>query len=145
VEETFESPKLIWEFISQHVTREDRWTWTESALIVPQVGELSSKWSDFSIEIPGLTDQPGFNPEVELHEVFELVRIRFCLYGFPGTVRGEEFQDVLVSLPKRLWQQMNRGKSGLAANEWSQIMPLHVYTTRGKDTVRILVTDEIPF
>ena len=133
--------KTIWELISRHVSRPDRWTWTDSALVVPQVNQLDSKWSDYKIPIVGLSDDSLFDPDVKLSEIFEKLRIRFCLYDFPSTVRGEEFQDVIVSVPSQLWARMHRPKSGMGSPDWAQIMPIHTYITRGKDQVHLIVGD----
>jgi hypothetical protein len=63
------------------------------------------------------------------------------LYDFPSTIRGEEFQDVIVSVPSQLWARMHRPKSGMGSPDWAQIMPIHTYITRGKDQVHLIVGD----
>ncbi len=139
VNEVENPTRMLWELISRHVARPDRWNWTDSALVVPQVIEMESKWSDYQIPIPGVSDRPGFSSDVKLGEIFEQLRIRYCLYDFPATVRGEEFQEVIVSVPTNLWAKMNRSKSGMGSPDWAEIMPLHTYITRGKDLVHLVI------
>lgn len=137
--EAQDSTGQLWKLISEHVSRNDRWSWTDSLLVVPQIQQLESKWSDYEVPIKGLSDQPDFNPDIQLSEIFSKLRIRFALYDFPTTVRGEQFQDVIVAVSKPLWAHFHRPKSGLGSQEWAQIMPLHTYITRAKDRVQIVV------
>ncbi len=139
VDEVEDTTRILWELISKHVGRPDRWSWTDSALVVPQVSELESKWSDYQIPILGVSDRPEFASDVKLGEIFEQLRIRYCLYDFPSSVRGEEFQEVIVSVPGLLWARMNRPKTGMASPDWAEIMPLHTYITRAKDLVHLVI------
>jgi hypothetical protein len=141
VTETNAPTQELWERIAKHVQRTDRWYWTESALVVPLVSQLSSKWSEYSVPIPGFSDQEGFDPDIQLVDAFGPLKIRYALYDFPASVRGEEFQDVIISVPNALWKKMHQQKTGLGSNDWAEIMPLHVYITRGKDLVQIVVGD----
>ena len=129
----------LWERISKHLTKPDRWHWTDSALVVPQISELESRWSEYEVAIPGVSDVAGFDPEITLEELCTKHKLRWVLFGMPGSVRGEEFQEVLVSIDELKWAMIHRHKQGLGSQEWGEIMPLHVFVTRAKDQVTIIV------
>lgn len=137
--EAEDSTHMLWYLIGEHLNRDDRWSWTDSLLVVPMIQQLDSKWSDYQVPIRGLTDQPDFDPEIALIDIFGKLRIRFALYDFPTSVRGEQFQDVVVAVAPALWKKYLKPKSGMGSQDWAQIAPLHTYITRAKDRVQLVI------
>lgn len=130
----------LWTQVGKHMTRLDRWSWTDSMLVVPQVGDLESKWSEFEVEIPGLTDISGFDPEISFARISEFLPVRIVPVSNPESVRGEEFQDVVISLSSAHWAFLESTKGGLDSRKWAMIMPLHTFITRATDSLRIFIS-----
>jgi hypothetical protein len=120
-------------------TAEQVWTWTESALFVFDGSQGESKWSDYQVEIPGVSDQPGFDVDTSLWQILPAMNVRGIRFSDPISVRGQEFQDVLICISRRRWSQFRTAKTGMDGPSWASIMPIHTFTTRAIDSVLIIV------
>ncbi len=129
----------LWNQVAKHMSRTDRWSWTDALLVVPQAGDMESKWSHFKVEIPGLSDQDDFDPEISFAQISEFLPVRIASVSMPESVRGEEFQDVVVSLSESHWSFLESTKGGLDSRKWAMIMPLHTFITRATDSIRIFI------
>ena len=129
----------VWKALSMFASRSDRWTWTESALFVFDGSQGESKWSDYQVEIPGVSDQPGFDVDTSLWQILPAMNVRGIRFSDPISVRGQEFQDVLICISRRRWSQFRTAKTGMDGPSWASIMPIHTFTTRAIDSVLIIV------
>jgi len=129
----------IWEEVSRIASRQDRWTWSESALFVYDSDQLQMKWNEFEVSIPGITDSIDFDKSSSLEAILRILNFRLVKYSTSQLVRGQEFQDVVVSVSNRLWSVFHKRKIGMSGDSWKAILPIHTFTTRAIDSVHIIV------
>ena len=82
----------------------------------------------------------------ELSNRFALVLrdkiFRHVLFNDPESVRGTEYQEVLLILSMTQWVELT-GSSVVESNvDWNRASPIHMFLTRARDTVTILIDDE---
>jgi len=129
----------LWKTVSRLAGIGNRWNWTESILFVSDGFQGSSRWRDFQIELPGISDQPGFDKDSTVQSVLTSLNSRFVDFNNSSSVRGQEFQDVVICISKDRWEQFETGKTGMDGPSWKAIMPIHTFTTRAIDSVEIHV------
>ena len=101
-------------------TRPFRWNWTEPVLVVWGSEELSNRFA-----------------LVLRDKIF-----RHVLFNDPESVRGTEYQEVLLILSMTQWVELT-GSSVVESNvDWNRASPIHMFLTRARDTVTILIDDE---
>lgn len=101
-------------------SRPFRWNWTEPVLVV---------WGneDLKTQHGSMLDGRTF---------------RQVLYKDPEAVRGTEYQEVLLVLGMTDWVELT-GSSTIASDvTWKRSSPIHMFLTRARDTVTILIDDE---
>lgn len=112
--------ELLEKEISGVMNRSFRWTWTEPVLIV---------WGD-----EGLKSDLGRNLQKNTFRQVD--------FSDPESVRGTEYQEVILVLTKTQWLELTRAGSVETAATWSESSPIHMFLTRARDTITILIDDE---
>lgn len=102
------------------LNRSFRWTWTEPVLIV---------WGD-----DGLKSERFRNLQKNIFKQVD--------FSDPESVRGTEYQEVIVVLSKTDWLELTGSGSMQTDATWNESSPIHMFLTRARDTVTVLIDDE---
>lgn len=145
----------------EHDRREDKWTWSPSMLLVggkalPYMqavfDQLEKVRVPADIEAENLRRSVlGFPPlgktstsekpfEMTMSQLARYLNCTLVDYEKPAQVRGQEFQEVIISMPKADYRLMFAGREGLGTEEWKRIMPLHTYMTRARHKITIVLS-----
>lgn len=101
-------------------SRPFRWNWTEPVLIVWGNQQLKGRFE----------------------KLFEGRTFRQVLFSDPESVRGTEYQEVLLVLSVTDWVELTGSSAIQAETNWKRSSPIHMFLTRARDTVTVLIDDE---
>jgi len=145
----------------EHDRREDKWTWTPSMLLVggktlAYMQAVYEKLEKFAIPVDIEAENLrravlGFPPlgktstsekpyEMTMSQLSRHLNCTLVEYEKPSQVRGQEFQEVIISMSKADYNLMFVGREGLGTEEWKRIMPLHTYMTRARHKITIILS-----
>jgi hypothetical protein len=141
-----DSYEVVWRKLADVAARDDKWAWTHSLLYVEDKKTYPSsawfsgpRWSDFSIAIPGVSTKEGFDPDSSLAQVLEVMNARVVDFTDHETIRGLEFQDVIVVIREKRWTDFQKSARGAGTKTWESMAPLHTFITRAVDNITILL------
>lgn len=154
--------------VAKSASRPNRWTETESFLVVCDSILLATtpNFSGYRIEENEWTTPPEYSwddaikyfggevdPSEDLSENQPFIPLTQTLreqikraggkslsYDESQSVRGIEFQDVIIHMTKAEFQYVLSSKLGANTEIWHRIMPLHTFMTRAKAQLTLIVS-----
>jgi hypothetical protein len=148
--------------MKEHELSHNNWTWTSSFLLVCDINLAQSKPTYDPKSMPlgktrdakvvnRMRERIGLPPldlpvEISLPENLAIVGLmkryngKHVTFGQSDTVRGVEFQDVIIHMSKERFSYLETRREGLGTDEWKYIFPLHTFVTRAKRRVTIVVS-----
>jgi len=73
-------------------------------------------------------------------EIMKRYNGKHVTFSQSDTVRGLEFQDVIIHMSKERFSYLTTRREGVGTDEWKYIFPLHTFITRAKRRVTIVVS-----
>ena len=104
--------------------RKDLWTWTSPILMV---------W-----------DESIFTPSWGYEEILSTYflptdRVKHVMYSDPESVRGLEYQEVLIMISKNKYDEFDKSATIMGDKRWELRTPFHTFVSRAKDAVVLMV------
>lgn len=79
---------------------------------------------------------PSLGPT--LREIIERNGGASAVFDKPQNVRGVEYQEVIIHLPRALFKELLTGEKALDRDKWDLSRSLHTFLTRAKDKITII-------
>jgi hypothetical protein len=113
-------PQFLDQYAQELEARTHLWKWTNPCLVV----------TDYEIV------------DEQIRKRLLRLGVKFVSYSDSKSVRGVEFQDVIVLLKEGTWSVISaRNEGAVGSHFWQLRSQLHTFITRAKDQVQILVHD----
>jgi hypothetical protein len=73
-----------------------------------------------------------------IDELLQEIGAKVVNFEGVSSIRGQEFQDVLIEMSSKRWDMFARNRRAAGAKTWEAIMPIHTFLTRATESATIV-------